>query len=171
MPIKPENKGRYPANWKDIRASILARAKDCCEQCKVPNGERIARGAGVFENTYQMNDATVRSADNGESYGKVRMSEYEVKNMVDIVLTIAHLDHVPENCAPENLKALCQRCHLRYDAQHHAETARATRKARMAVGDMFAMEVVSSPERDSTNSSDNPKDHTVAVANHKQEEE
>ena len=39
-----------------------------------------------------------------------------------IVLTCAHLDHVPENCANTNLKALCQKCHLRYDREHHAAT-------------------------------------------------
>lgn len=39
-------------------------------------------------------------------------------------LTVAHLDHNPANCAPDNLKALCAPCHLRYDAKHHAETRR-----------------------------------------------
>lgn len=38
MPIKPENLARYPANWKEIRAKIQARAGDCCEQCGVRNG-------------------------------------------------------------------------------------------------------------------------------------
>jgi 5-methylcytosine-specific restriction endonuclease McrA len=47
-----------------------------------------------------------------------------------VVLTVAHLDHTPENCAdPDNLKALCQRCHLRYDREHHAKTRRARREA------------------------------------------
>jgi len=32
------------------------------------------------------------------------------------VLTVAHLDHTPENCEPQNLKAMCQRCHNKYDA-------------------------------------------------------
>lgn len=32
-----------------------------------------------------------------------------------VVLTIAHLDHTPENCEDWNLRALCQRCHNRYD--------------------------------------------------------
>lgn len=139
MPIKPENKARYPANWADIRAAILARANHCCEQCKVPNGERIARGAGRYVDTYQMNDAEVYCADTGENLGRVRMGDYEVKNMVDIVLTIAHLDHVPENCDPSNLRAWCQRCHLRYDAKHHAETARLTRRARLNTPDMFEL--------------------------------
>ena len=39
-----------------------------------------------------------------------------------IVLTIAHLDHTPEHCDPDNLRALCQRCHNRYDAEHRKET-------------------------------------------------
>ena len=45
-----------------------------------------------------------------------------------VVLTVAHLDHNPQNCADDNLRALCQRCHLRYDAQHHAATAALTRQ-------------------------------------------
>ena len=137
MPIKPENKHRYPSNWKSIRASILARAGNCCEQCKAPNGERIARGAGRDVDTYQTMSANVYCAETGEHLGRIRMHEYEVKNMVDIVLTIAHLDHHPENCEPDNLRALCQRCHLRYDAEHHALTARKTRRARLAIGDLF----------------------------------
>ena len=44
-----------------------------------------------------------------------------------VILTVAHLDHIPSNCNPENLKALCQRCHLTYDAKHHADNARKTR--------------------------------------------
>ena len=35
---------------------------------------------------------------------------------------IAHLDHTPENCSDDNLKALCQRCHNRYDAEHRKQT-------------------------------------------------
>ncbi|MBT9314210.1 HNH endonuclease [Leptothoe spongobia] len=32
-------------------------------------------------------------------------------------LTVAHLDHRPENCKRSNLKALCAPCHCRYDLQ------------------------------------------------------
>ena len=42
-------------------------------------------------------------------------------------LTVAHMNHVPEDCRRENLKALGAPCHLRYDAQHHAETRRRKR--------------------------------------------
>ena len=39
-------------------------------------------------------------------------------------LTVAHLNHTPEDVSPENLMAMCAPCHLRYDAKHHAETRR-----------------------------------------------
>ena len=49
------------------------------------------------------------------------------ENGSKVVLTIAHLDHIPENCSPDNLRALCQKCHLTYDAKHHAQTAKHTK--------------------------------------------
>lgn len=140
MPIKPENKARYPSGWKVIREAILVRAGHCCEQCKVKNHTRIARGAGRDVDTYMTDDADVYCADSGQYLGRCRMDSYEVLRMTDIVLTIAHLDHTPENCRPENLKALCQRCHLRYDAKLHSETAQITRRSRLAIGDLFAPE-------------------------------
>lgn len=42
-------------------------------------------------------------------------------------LTVAHMNHIPEDVRPENLKALCAPCHLRYDAKHHAETRKSKR--------------------------------------------
>jgi 5-methylcytosine-specific restriction endonuclease McrA len=130
MPIKPENRARYPGDWPTIRAAILARAGDKCEKCKAPNRTRIARGAGKDDGTYMLASADVYCADTGEHLGQCRHSDYELLRMTDVVLTIAHLDHTPENCAPENLQALCQRCHLRYDQEHHRTTAYATRMAK-----------------------------------------
>jgi len=52
-----------------------------------------------------------------------------------VILTVAHLDHNPENNDPANLKALCQRCHLAWDARQHVASARTTRhKKRLAAG-------------------------------------
>jgi 5-methylcytosine-specific restriction endonuclease McrA len=140
MPIKPENRGRYPANWKEIRARILARAGDCCEQCHVPNGDMIIRGIDKDAGTFQRFDGNgeVYAADDGRLLGRCKASEYCGNKWTRVVLTIAHMDHVPENCDDSNLKALCQRCHLAYDAEHHAETAKQTRRARKAIGDLFA---------------------------------
>lgn len=84
MPIKPENKKRYPANWKDIRKDILKRADNKCEFCGIEN-------------------YTIR--ENGSK----------------VVLTIAHLDHTPENCDYSNLRALCQKCTLCYETENDDE--------------------------------------------------
>jgi 5-methylcytosine-specific restriction endonuclease McrA len=140
MPIKPENKARYPKNWPEIRVLILMRANDRCEQCKVANGDLIVRGIDKDAGTFQRfeGDGEVYAADDGRYLGLCKASEYCGNKWTRIVLTIAHLDHVPENVAESNLKALCQRCHLAYDAEHHTETARATRRARKAIGDLFA---------------------------------
>lgn len=46
-----------------------------------------------------------------------------------VVLSVAHLNHLPEDCRRNNLAALCQRCHLRYDMRIHVRERR-ERKAR-----------------------------------------
>lgn len=48
-------------------------------------------------------------------------------------LTVAHLNHTPEDCRRENLVALCSQCHLRLDAQHHAETRMQKRTEQMRI--------------------------------------
>lgn len=42
-------------------------------------------------------------------------------------LTVAHLNHTPEDMRPDNLMAMCAPCHLRYDAAQHSETRRRNR--------------------------------------------
>jgi 5-methylcytosine-specific restriction endonuclease McrA len=54
-----------------------------------------------------------------------------------VVLTVAHLNHVPEDCRDENLKALCQRCHLEYDRPYH----QMTRKIRKLYADLERMPI------------------------------
>ena len=138
MPIKPENKDRYPKDWKQIRARILERAGNCCEWCRVPNKARITRGTGGDAETYMDADANVYCANTGEHFGQTHISNYECNGRwINIVLTTAHLDHTPENCADDNLRAWCQRHHLAYDADHHKRTAYATRKASAQTADMF----------------------------------
>lgn len=38
-----------------------------------------------------------------------------------VVLTVAHIDHNKKNNNFNNLKALCQKCHLGHDLQQHIE--------------------------------------------------
>lgn len=123
MPIRPENAARYPADWPQIRERILLRAGNCCEgspafpECRIPNHWWRNRLTG----------ATVRPRYEGAP----------PLEFTRIVLTIGHLDHTPENCSDENLRAWCQRCHLVYDANHHAQTARATRRSGKALAELF----------------------------------
>jgi hypothetical protein len=106
MPIRPENRSRYPADWKHISAYIrFVRADSRCE-CE---GEC---GRGTHE---------------GRCPNVHGLRAYGTGSLV--VLTVAHLDHTPENVADDNLKAMCQGCHLHYDKAHHAQTARRTRLA------------------------------------------
>ncbi len=97
MPIRAENKSRYPHNWGAISRAIRIRAGDRCEcvgECGLHHGRRCEEKNGT--------KATWAK-------GKV-------------ILTVAHLNHTPEDCGDENLKAMCQRCHLRYDREHHKES-------------------------------------------------
>jgi hypothetical protein len=65
------------------------------------------------------------------------VKNHTLRNGKKIVLTIAHLDHTHENCARENLRALCQKCHNRHDAKHRAQT----RKRRFAAGQLNLFEL------------------------------
>lgn len=140
MPIKPENKHRYPENWPEIRERILRRACWMCEFCHVKNRVWIRRHK-ITPTFYLL----VRSGDKpwqihnyspylgipcGHTDGHVfddgptemSMQEEHWEKEIRIVLTIAHLDHTPEHCDDNNLRALCQRCHLLYDKEHHAKS-------------------------------------------------
>jgi len=101
MPIRPENRDRYPADWPEISREIrFGRAVDetlCLPRCECTGQCGLHRGRRCRETN-----------------GAVALFARGV-----VVLTVAHLDHQPENCDRNNLKAMCQRCHLRYDRQHH----------------------------------------------------
>lgn len=104
MPILPENRARYPRNWKsEIRPAVIERAGNRCE------------GSPDYPDCRAENHQP--HPDTGSH----------------VVLTIGHLDHVPENCAMDNLRAWCQRCHMHYDRHHHANT----RRSRKAIGDLY----------------------------------
>lgn len=113
MPIKPENVARYPKDWDAISLAIKERAGWRCE-CE---GE----------------------CERGTHKGRCPNHHDDLAYGTDskVVLTTAHLDHQPENCAPENLRAMCQGCHLHYDREHHAQTAYRTRREGRAVADLF----------------------------------
>ncbi|HRH13483.1 MAG TPA: hypothetical protein PK225_03935 [Azonexus sp.] len=137
MPIRAENKDLYPKDWPQISLAIRKAAGQRCEKCKAPNGEFISRGWGKDAGTYMLEGGETFDADTGEYLGMSRGSEFNCGKVVRVVLTVAHLDHQPENCAPENLRAWCQRCHNAYDAPMRAKGVADRRRAKLAVSDMF----------------------------------
>lgn len=117
----PINYKEYPSNWKtEIRPAVLKRANNCCENCGVLNQSIICRHiGGTFHYIGQDEHEMIKS--------KVRYSGYTFNGAMKrlgftrIILTIAHLDHDKENheINIDRLRALCQKCHLQYDMQHH----------------------------------------------------
>ncbi len=143
MPIKPENADRYPPDWPQIRERVLIRARSRCEECGAINyawGWRDAAGKFHQVPKRPIRDAWPRDERFTRKPPFILHSDQGPLKIIEIVLTIAHLDHTPENCAPENLRAWCQRCHLAYDHPHHLQTAYATRREGKAVADLFDAE-------------------------------
>lgn len=122
MPIRPENRARYPEDWPQRTARIRLRAGDRCE-CEGECGRT---------------DMHPGRCPNVHGQGAYRTGSR-------VVLTTAHLDHTPENCDEANLRSLCQGCHLSYDRQHHKETAYRTRKTNARTHDMFTSLIEGSP--------------------------
>ena len=148
MPIRPENLARYPKDWPAISASIRERAGHRCEWV---DGEmrcaarQYAFGAWkLVDGIWQWDQWSSPLA----SFKHARQAAAEVYAAGDawdcdwpkptvIVLTVAHLNHEPEDCRPENLAAWCQRHHLAYDHIHHQTNAQASRRARVGQSELF----------------------------------
>jgi len=88
-----KDKSKYPANWKQLRARRLEIAQNRCEFCGVENHTIVER---IWKDGSRHN--------------------------TKIVLTTAHLDQNPANDDINNLRMLCQQCHLRYDAGQHVRS-------------------------------------------------
>jgi hypothetical protein len=111
MPIRPENRDRYPADWKDISFRI-----------------RFARALGRCECTGQCGTTHATTDDRCEA----RHNGPHPRTGSKVVLTVAHLDHTPENSDDANLLAMCPACHLAYDLDEHKATAARTKAAEIA---------------------------------------
>lgn len=106
-----------PTNeWKDIRARILKRAKDRCEQCRERNylPHRVT-GSQVVLAIVHLGTAhpnSLPSCDQGD-------------------------ERISPDGRDENLTALCQRCHLRrYVDEHHQNRRSEEREARALEGQL-----------------------------------
>lgn len=112
MPIRADRKhlylggGTHSKEWKNFRAGLLSRADNRCE------------GTPHFPEC---------RAENSKPH-PVTGSK--------VVLTIAHMDHDESHADPAKCRALCQRCHLTWDAKHHALNAARTRRRKSPQSDI-----------------------------------
>ena len=105
MPIRASELNRYlpHTEWTALRRRILERARNCCE--------------------------------GSPAYPECRVPNRELHPVTGskVVLTVAHVDQQAENNADDNLRAWCQRCHLKHYEEHHLAIkakARLDRRAR-----------------------------------------
>jgi hypothetical protein len=117
MPIEY---ARYPANWSDeIVPRILARANHQCEVCGIANRAKVYSVAlEVKEGTrYKLRRVWVTAHCDMLRLKSICKRGQSIK-LISVVLTVAHLDHDEENhsVSDDRLKAMCQLCHLNYDA-------------------------------------------------------
>lgn len=86
----PMNRDLYPQNWDEIALKIKTECN--CESC-----DRPCRRPG--ESIKQLLQRLGKAIAHPQQY----------------TLTVAHLDHHPENCDRSNLRTWCAPCHCRYD--------------------------------------------------------
>lgn len=113
MPISPERQKLYPGGsirsvvWiRDFREPVLERAGNRCE------------GTPQRPNC---------RAENGKQHPDT---------LSIVVLTVAHMDQDIGNNAWENLRALCQLCHNRWDQESRTKNAIATRRRKLGEGNL-----------------------------------
>lgn len=102
MPIRPENRRRYGADWDGFARALKDEAGwrcECVGEC----------GRGTH-------DGRCPNAHDGPAY----------RTGSRVVLTVAHLCHEPRCRDRSHLRVMCQGCHLHYDREHHADTRAVT---------------------------------------------
>ena len=126
MPIRPEMKSRYPADWRtEVVPRIRRRSGNRCE-C---TGQCGVRHTGPSD-----------SALIGDRCNRWNGMPIDDITGPKIVLTVMHLNHKPEDCRDENLLHACQGCHNRYDAPMRRAGIKARARAERASGDLFQCE-------------------------------
>lgn len=97
------NKSEYPKNWKEIVSLVRQRSGDRCEGCYLYPDCRAING--------------IAHPVTGSR----------------VILTTAHFpDRTKSNCNLNNLRHLCQRCHLAIDRSYHIRRRKENRARALA---------------------------------------
>lgn len=104
----PMDRALYPSAWDQIATFIKTlnnwQCAECGKQCKRPDQSRLEFLEQI--RTRRISECPV-------------ILEY-LEHPTRWVLTVAHLNHRPEDCRIENLLPLCAPCHCRYDTTPEA---------------------------------------------------
>jgi hypothetical protein len=93
---------KYHPDWlTKIRPKILIRANYKCEICKREHLKWYFKADLTYKDSLD--------------FWMIEKASEVGQPIVKVVLTIAHLNHDVNDNRPENLKALCQKCHLNHD--------------------------------------------------------
>lgn len=101
----PMQRSRYPKNWDAIAMRVKIQANWECQEC----------GRMCKKKSESWNEFVERVVPKAHSLYSYDLLEEICLKPKRFVLTVAHLDHLPENCDYSNLKALCSVCHCRMD--------------------------------------------------------
>jgi 5-methylcytosine-specific restriction endonuclease McrA len=99
----PMDMTRYPVDWKTISLRIRTRDGWRCKWCQADNGKPHPETGSRVVLTVAHLGAPLPDGTPGDKHNKLDVRD-------------------------ENLAALCQRCHLRFDADEHRENAAKTRR-------------------------------------------
>ncbi len=102
---------RYPKDWPALSRLTRAYHGNRCLSCGKPGNDLVLV---LSDGSWQESHKAWRDGSGKELQITAPQESFARKTLVR--LQVAHLDHNPSNCAPENLATLCVTCHSRYDA-------------------------------------------------------
>lgn len=109
---------QYPADWPQIARAIKERGGWHCEWCNAAHGEAHPKtGSRVVLTVHHLGAPDLAANRPGDKHNKL-------------------------DCRPENLVALCQRCHLWADLDDHLEHAALTRRRNKIRAGQIEFEVI-----------------------------
>ena len=135
MPIRPDLRPLYPSHWRKLSDRVrFKHAAGRCQVCRRPHLARVR----CLPNGQWFDQASSFWRDHGGRPAQTPdLVELIGIRVTRVVLAAAHLDNNPRNNRLQNLRALCQRCHLLHDRSYHLRQRWVTSRRRWAVGDLF----------------------------------